>query len=216
MKIEAVIFDLDGTIFDSLDVWRQIDIEFMENRGLEATPDYMAAISLMGFREAADYTIERFGLEDTAEKLMQEWNDMAAGFYGSRVTLKKNAKEYIQKMAVAGFKLGVATSLPPVLYRPALEKHGLVQFFHAICSTSEVSGDKESSEIYVYTAERLNVNPKNCLVFEDTLQGIRSAKKAGMYVYAVLDEAARKDWQEISRTANGVLHDFQNAPVSFS
>ena len=75
---KAAIFDLDGTLLDSMGVWDQVDIDFLNKRGIEVPPDYMTKVSAMQFRQIAEYTIARFGLTDTPEELMQEWDDMAA------------------------------------------------------------------------------------------------------------------------------------------
>ena len=75
---KAAIFDLDGTLLDSMGVWDQVDIDFLNKRGIEVPPDYMTKVSAMQFRQIAEYTIARFGLTDTPEELMQEWDDMAS------------------------------------------------------------------------------------------------------------------------------------------
>ena len=74
---KAAIFDLDGTLLDSMGVWDQVDIDFLGKRGIEVPPDYMIKVSSMQFQQIAEYTIARFGLKDTPEELMQEWDDMA-------------------------------------------------------------------------------------------------------------------------------------------
>ena len=74
---KAAIFDLDGTLLDSMGVWDQVDIDFLAKRGIEVPADYMGKVAAMQFRQIAEYTIARFGLPDTPEALMQEWDDMA-------------------------------------------------------------------------------------------------------------------------------------------
>ncbi len=83
--MKAYIFDLDGTLLDSMGVWEQIDIEFLKKREIEVTPNYMNAVCALSFQETAAYTIERFGLTDRVDELLKEWNAMAAYAYGHTI-----------------------------------------------------------------------------------------------------------------------------------
>ena len=82
---KAAIFDLDGTLLDSMGVWDQVDIDFLTKRGIEVPADYMGKVAAMQFRQIAEYTIARFGLPDTPEALMQEWDDMVRVAYSTVV-----------------------------------------------------------------------------------------------------------------------------------
>jgi beta-phosphoglucomutase-like phosphatase (HAD superfamily) len=111
------------------------------------------------------------------------------------------------------FKLGIATSLPAELYEPALRGHGIKALFNAICSTDEIAFGKSGPEIFLHTAEKLDTAPEECVVFEDILQAIQSAKLAGMTVYGVYDEASKEQWAAIQKVADGVLYNFKDAPL---
>ena len=87
-QYKGAIFDLDGTLLDSMRVWDDIDVAFLKKRGLEVPPDYQEAITPLGFLEAARYTIRRFGFPETPEELIQEWHQMAVDAYTYEVELK--------------------------------------------------------------------------------------------------------------------------------
>ena len=211
--MKAYIFDMDGTLLDSLYVWARVDIEFLEKRGIVVPADYWDQISSMSFSECAVYTIERFGLPDNAGSLVQEWNDMAAYDYGHTVQMKPHAKEYLRVLRERGMKLAIATSLMPELIEAALNKQGIRDWFAVICREDEVENSKESPDIFLLTAARLGVSPSECIVFEDILAAVKSAKNAGMTVCGVYDEASANDWEQIKEAADYAILDFYNAPL---
>ncbi|MDR2610123.1 MAG: HAD-IA family hydrolase [Clostridiales Family XIII bacterium] len=138
---------------------------------------------------------------------------MAAYAYGNTVPLKPSAREYLLALKARGAKLGVATGLPAELFVPALRRHGIMDLFDAVCSTDEVAHGKTKPDIFLFTAGRLGISPAACIVFEDTLEAIKSARQAGMTVYGVYDEASKGDWPRIEAIADGVIFDFKDAPL---
>lgn len=209
---KAAIFDLDGTLLDSMGVWDQIDRDFFARRGLVVPDDYMTTVASMQFHEIAEYTIARFGLHDTPEAVMAEWDEMARDAYATTVQPKAGAVEYLHELQAAGVKLGVATTLLPRLREAAFEHLGLTEMFDTVVTVNDVGAGKDKPDIYLLVAERLGVAPSDCTVFEDLLVGIRSAKSVGMQAWAMYDDSSAADWPEIKRIADGTLHDFHNAP----
>ena len=209
LEAKAYIFDMDGTLLDSMHVWENVDLGFLLKRGIAVPPDYVEVISSMSFTETAAYTIERFGLPDSVESLIREWNELTIYAYGHTVEMKPGAKEYLHKLRSRGAKLAVATGLPAELYEPALHNHGIYDFFHAICGADEVRYGKSRPDIFLLTAKKLGVQPSDCLVFEDILQAVKSAKSAGMAVCGVFDKASEKDWEEIKKEADYVIRSFR-------
>jgi len=210
--VKALIFDLDGTLLDSMGVWLDVDVAFLKKRGIAVPDDYAKEILSMSFREAAAYTIERFGLPDSAESVLREWSDMAAHAYGGSAQLKPGAREYLFARKARGAKMAIATSALPDLCELALRAHGIHDLFDAVCNTSEVRHGKSSPDVFILAAQRLGFDPSECVVFEDILDAVKSAKSVGMAVCAVLDEASRRDWAEIRKTADWTIRDFREAP----
>ncbi|KAB8295540.1 beta-phosphoglucomutase [Bifidobacterium avesanii] len=210
---KAAIFDLDGTLLDSMGVWDQIDIDSLAKRGIDVPDDYVLKVGSMQFRQIAEYTIARFDLTDTPEQLMAEWDDMAREAYGTMVEAKPHAREYLEHLKATGAKLAVATSLPPSLREPAMKHVGIFDLFDAIVSVDDANDvGKDRPDVYLLAASRLGMRPEDCTVFEDILVGIRSAKSAGMGVWAMHDDSSDRDWAEICDEADGVLFDFAEAP----
>jgi len=211
--MKAYIFDLDGTLLDSMGVWLDIDIEFLKRRELAVPDDYSERISAMGFAEVAAYTIERFGLPDTVDGLLREWSGMAAHAYGNTVRMKPRAREYLLALRERGAKLAVATSAIPELCELALRNHGIHDWFNVICNSSEVGCGKSRPDVFLLAARKLGVDPRDCVVFEDILDAVKSAKSVGMIVCGVYDKASDGDWETIKGLADYALLDFGDAPV---
>lgn len=204
----AAIFDLDGTLLDSMGVWGQIDVDFLAKRGLVATEDYVRAVSVLSFPDAARYTIERFGLRESPDAIMAEWHDMSVDAYSHKVPLKPHAEAYLRQLRERGVKLGVATALSAALYRPVLQNTGIIGLFDALVSTDEVGAGKQSPAVFLRTAQKLGVPPADCVVFEDVLPGVRSAAAAGMQTVGVFDAYAAHERDNIRAIADRYITDF--------
>lgn len=167
MDFNAAIFDLDGTILDSMDVWEHIDIQFLKKRNLPVPENYVTEICARSFEEAAQYTIDLFGLQETVEGIIEEWNNMAVEEYSNHVGLLPHALDYLLRLKEHGIKLAVATGLPEKLYIPCLKNNSILELFDALCSTDEVQRGKEYSDVFELAARKLGVAPKHCIVFDD-------------------------------------------------
>ena len=185
MKIEGVIFDLDGTLLDSTWVWSQIDTDFLKKRGFEVPKDYSTAIMAMGFEEVAKYTIKRFLLQETKEDVMAEWDAMARDAYAHDVKLKKGVKDLLLWLKKQDIKMAVATSNSASLFEPCLKNLGIYDWFHSFTETGDVKRGKEFPDVYLKAAEKMRVNPGNCFVFEDILPAVLGAKKGGFQTVVV-------------------------------
>lgn len=206
------IFDMDGTLLDSMGVWTQVDIDFFAKRGIAMPSDYGAKVVSMPFERIAKYTIERFSLPESPQEIMDEWNEMVRYAYTHTVQVKPHAVEYLRRLKSAGIPLVVATSLPPQLRDPALEHAGIADCFDTLCSTDDVENGKESADIYLLAAHKLGCEPSDCVVFEDILSGIRSAKRAGMRAWGMYDDSSAQNWEQIKHIADGAINDFSQAP----
>lgn len=209
--IKAVLFDLDGTLLDSMDVWEKVSVRLLKNRGLSVPSDYVETLGYLSFQEAAIYTAERFSLQDSPDAIIDQWFDLAACEYGHRVVCKPNAKTFLSLLKAGGYKLGVVTDLPKRLYAPALTGNGIDTLFDTICGAEEAPRGKPSPDGFLSAAFKLNVKPSECVVFEDTLQGVLGAKAAGMKVYGIYDSYSEQNRTEIQKIADGYMDTFKEA-----
>lgn len=211
MKLQGVIFDLDGTILDSTWVWSQIDIDFLGKHGFAVPEDYVDAITPMGFGDAAKYTIERFHLPSTPEEVMAEWNEMAMEAYSSKVELRPGTKEVLTWLQKEGIPAGVATSNNAALFEPCLRRNGVYEMFHSFTEISEVKRGKEFPDIYIKEAEKLGCEPVSCIVFEDILPALKSAGSGGFITVGVKEKAWRYLDEEFARSCDYQIEEIHDA-----
>ncbi len=205
---KAAIFDLDGTLADSMYVWEKVDRDFLTSRNIPFTPDYSAAVKTMFFQSAAEYTIQRYGFTETPQQIIDIWLDMAQNEYRYHVPLKWGVLDYLQSLKSKGISITIATSSLPKLTLPLLEHHRLTHLIDAICYTDEVGKPKSCPDIYLYAAQRVQVLPKDCVVFEDIPQGIQSAKSVGMKTVAVYDQYSLSDQSLLKELADKYIYSF--------
>lgn len=184
---QAVIFDLDGTLADSMGLWGQIDTEYLGAHGLAVPEGLQRDVEGMGFTEVAVYFKKRFHLPETIEAIKQTWQDMAMEQYRFKVKLKPGSGRFVKELKKRGISLAVASSNHIELIRAVLKSHGILPFFDAIITSCEVAKGKPAPDVYLRAAEMLGVEPSGCLVFEDIMAGIQAGKAAGMDVCAVYD-----------------------------
>ncbi len=186
--IEAVIFDMDGSLVDSMWMWRAIDIEYLGRYKIPLPENLQSEIEGMSFRETACYFKEHFAIPDSLEEIMAEWNRMAWNKYMYEVPLKKGIPDFLRHCREKGIRLGIATSNSRELVENVAAVHNLREYFTCIMTGSEVLRGKPNPDIYLAVAHGLGVPAGRCLVFEDIVAGILAGKNAGMRVCAVEDE----------------------------
>lgn len=206
--IKAVIFDLDGTLVDSMWIWKDIDIEFLSQYGIELPSDLQDCIEGMSFTETATYVKERFRLPTSVEEIKNIWNKMAYEKYLNEVPLKEGVLEFLIYLKNNNIKTGIATSNSVELVKTVIKKHEIDKYFDAVHTSCEVAKGKPAPDIYELVASKLGVEPEHCLVFEDVIQGIMAGKSAKMTVCAIDDEFSKHQLEQKIELADHIISSY--------
>lgn len=204
----AVLFDLDGTLMDSMWAWEDIDIEYLARFGHVPTKDMQRAIEGMSFTETAQYFKERYDIPDSVEEIKAEWNRLAYDVYAKRVKLKPGAYDFLQELRRRRIVTGIASSNSRELIRACLASNRVGDCFDCITISCEVPKGKPAPDIYLSAAATLGVPPEECLVFEDVPMGILAAKNAGMSVCAVEDDFSADQREKIRDLADYYIRSY--------
>lgn len=192
---KAVIFDLDGTLVDSMWIWKEIDIRFLGKYGLEVPEGLNDALEGYSFYETAVYFKEHFLLPLSIEEIMAVWNKMAAEMYIHEIPLKDGVKEFISLLKEKNMPLGIATSNSRELTKACLRANGILDAFEYICTSDEVPKGKPEPDVYLHAAKKLKVEPEHVLVFEDIPYGLMAGKRANMTTCAVKDPYSERSME---------------------
>ncbi|KQC08415.1 MAG: HAD family hydrolase [Candidatus Cloacimonas sp. SDB] len=209
MQFKAVIFDLDGTLIDSMGIWYEVDKQYLLKRGIHVPDNLFDEIEGgNSFIEIAQFFKQRFELPDSIEEIMDEWTEMVEEYYRNRISLRPGVAKLLNLLKQHQIKLGIGTSNSMKLTKLVLSVNGVLDNFDHIVAGCEAIKGKPFPDIFLSVAEVLRVKPKECLVIEDVLVGVQAAKNAGMGVYAVYDEYSKDKFAQIQETADFFAQDF--------
>ncbi len=199
--VKAVIFDMDGVITDSMWVWEKIGSDYLDDNDFDFKGEWFDEISGLGLYQAADYTIERLGLDVSSQDVVDDWVARALVEYNSKVELINGVKEYVCALKQAGMKLAVLTAAHHDIAHAVLNRFDMMQYFDEVISECQVNLGKETPKLFELVANILDVKPTECIMFEDSLYSAMSAKEAGMKVVRVCSGKKiepRKEFDDIA------------------
>ncbi|MCL2254710.1 MAG: HAD family phosphatase [Lachnospiraceae bacterium] len=206
--IDALLFDLDGTLVDSMWIWSDIDIAYLNRYNVTLPDNMQMQIEGMSFTETAVFFKEKFAIPDDIETIKRDWNMMAWEKYTKEVPMKPGAVEFLKYACEKGLKMGIATSNSVELVKQIAKVHGLNDFFSVIKTSCEAAKGKPAPDIYLLVANALNAEPERCLVFEDIVPGIIAGKSAGMKVCGVEDAYSAPTRDEKIRLADYYIYHY--------
>ena len=187
-EIKVVIFDMDGTLIDSVGIWAEIDKAFFAKRNMSVPEDYAKEIVHLGLKDGARMTVERYGFKETPEEIIQEWRDASIKEYSTNIQLKEGAKEFLEYLKDNNVICTIATANDEELYNPCLKRLGIEKYFSFIIDVNKVDEGKSSPKIFDVIVNKYGVRRDQVLVIEDSLTPLKTTFTNGFKVVAVYDD----------------------------
>lgn len=209
MKLTGAIFDLDGTLLDSMPVWDTLGEDYLRSKGKNPLSDVKARLKTMSLLEAAEYFQKEYHFKETTDEIICEINEMITYKYRYEVQLKTHVTMFLHKLQRENVKMCIATATDRYLVEPALKRLQIADFFTGILTCSEVGFSKESAEIYEKALELIHTEKTKTIVFEDALHAMKAAKNAGFTVIGVYDSSAGQDADDIKKGADRYINSFK-------
>lgn len=209
MKIEGVIFDLDGTLLDSMGYWKNLRVEYLKRKKIDFPPGLEHTLVKMGSMESAEYLHMRFHLADSAEDIKNEFDEEMTYRYENCIRLKPGVLEVLQRLTDRDIKFCAATATDRVLIEKPLRRLGIYEMFAGILTCQEVGFNKMHPNIWREGLEILHTTRDNTIVVEDNIQASRTAKADGFTVYAIYDETSKDEKQMLQVLADRYFNSFE-------
>ena len=212
MNKPFAVFDMDGTLVDSMVYWQRLGREYLTAQGVtEGMDEVLERIKAMTMAESSALFIEAFGLPGTPESVMAEMNAVMDEHYRSDIPLKPGAAEYLAALRKRGTKMCVATATPEPLARACLVRLGVLEDLEFLLSCDAVGAGKDRPDVFLEAARRLGAAPAETAVFEDAMFALQTAKNAGFYTVGVWDASGDKHWDAMTALADETVRDWKAA-----
>ena len=205
--VKGVIFDLDGTLIDSMKIWYNIDREFLRENGVDNPPeDISDRMKTMSVDESSQYFIDFFGLDLTKEYVIKRIEELVRVQYEQNIQLKPFVREALDFLDSIGIPYGVATATYKGLAEAVLKRCGILDRFAFLLTDIEYPMGKKQPDIFLGGAERFGCSSNEVLVVEDSLHCIETSVGAGFVTAGIYDEAADADKKCIIELSDYYLH----------
>ena len=199
---KGVIFDLDGTLVNSMRVWENADFVLAERYGFVPDEEYWSKVTSLSFLEGAAYITDRYNLNKTAAEIADELYETALHDYKYNIELKPGAENLLKMLNEDGLKVAIATSNVEEMTHAVLKRNGVFEYINAFAYCDQVGKNKAYPDVYEAAAKALGLKAEECYVFEDVPYALEGAKKAGAEVIGVFDEYSAAKEEEMRRKAD--------------
>lgn len=207
-NITGAIFDLDGTLLDSMYIWSEIGLKFLENEGITPPPGASEEFVKLSLVQAAEYYIKNYAPDKTVMDIVKSINALVEDFYFKQVGLKDGVPEFLEYLKKRNVKMCVATATDKYMVEKALERNGILEYFSEIFTCTSVGAGKDTPVIYDKALEHLGTEKDTTFVFEDALYAIETANKAGYKIVGINDVSEPADPEKVKELCSVYINDY--------
>lgn len=211
--IKGAIFDVDGTLLDSMEIWEDVAIRYLKSIGVEAEPDLPEVMFTMSLPEGAAYVKEHYRLTRETDEIIKGVLDIIRKYYEETAPLKPGVTKILEELSGKRIPMTVATSNNKEEVEAAFKRLGIASYFSRIFTCEEVGAGKTRPDIYMKAAEYMGTRPEETVIFEDVLHAIRTAKKAGFLAVGLYDEASKADQKAIEKEADWYVKSLEELDI---
>ena len=205
---KVYIFDLDGTLVDSMPTGVGIVLGFLDEKGIPYPDDIVTRLTPLGYKGSAKYIADHLTGGYQVDQIYEYFKAETLRAYGETIPLKAHVKETLERLKAQGCRLNVLTASPQLLTEICMKRLGIYDLFENVWSIDAFGLTKADEEIYLETARRLGVTPQECIMADDNLNVLKTAKKVGMGTVGVYDESSKDVMEEMRRVADKYVIDF--------
>ena len=203
--MKAIIFDLDGTLVDSMKYWRSVSRDFMKTKGIDIEDEIQHKMTTMNLDASLKYLKDYYKLEESFEELMRDFSRTVEDFYRNKVETKEGCLEILEYFKDQGMKVVIGTSTAAHFANIVIEKYGIDKFIDGLYTADSVGHLKAEEKFYTSIAEGLGERPEDIFLVDDSYLALRTGKRAGLKTIGIYDENSKDTWPTIvSENKNSV------------
>jgi len=208
--LQGVIFDMDGTLLDTMYYWEHVGEDYLRKLGKKAAPGLGQLMLAMSMEEGAEYLRTHYLPDLTIDEILQGIRGVCDDFYREAAQFKPGAREFMARLKERGIPFVLATATDRDQVELAMKRLGVLDEFHCILTSGEIGNSKEQPDIYLQAAKRMGTAPEHTWVFEDALHAAKTAKRAGFRLVGIYDDTSADAEPELRELSDCFVYDFKD------
>lgn len=208
--MKAIAFDFDGTLIDSMGMWRELGKNYLEKQGIEYTPQIAKDITTMSLSMSAQYFKEKFNFEESVDEIYDEMGQILFEGYSKTLELKDNVYEILDFYQEKGYPIVLATATNEKLVQPALDRYDLNKYFEWVQTCDNSGFQKSDLRFYHKITNRLDLPVDKIIFYDDAPYALKAAKESGFYTVGVSDKHNQNVWKQVVENSDETIQSFKD------